>query len=168
MPESRRPLFRATALERYVRRRDRVVLPRTVQPGAVRPLWLALALLLGASGVGAIAPVPDLVPGIVVVTGAGPAETERAAHDAIRIAVAPTDRPRIHAGQAVTIRAQRGESFRATIEQTDGEQAVASLLPTPQRPPDGLLAGVSLTAEIEVGTRPVWTLFIPGAWGHDV
>ena len=63
MPATKRTIFRAAALQRYIEGREKAVLPRFVAPPTFLLLWVMLGLLLTAGAVIALATLAELRPG---------------------------------------------------------------------------------------------------------
>jgi hypothetical protein len=96
-----RPLFRASATERYVQGREETVLPPLIRPRVTRLAWLLLALLVLAGGAAWWAQVPIFVTGSAIVIPS----PESGAADTYALALFPTESlGSLHVGQDVFLR----------------------------------------------------------------
>lgn len=185
MIEGRRQLFRPVAFERYVRGRDRVVLPRYIRPGALTYLWAVLGLVLGAATLAAATPIPERVPGTAIIlapTGDGLSPTR------VVVLIPARYAAEVQPGQTVALRTGRDQLLTATIDGVSGESLspsearqriglgadanAASLessvlaearleLPSGDAPTADLSPGQLIQAQVQIGTRPVWALLSP-------
>lgn len=99
-----RAIFRNSAIQRYIQRRDKDVLPRLVRPPAFVFLWilLSLALLAGALTWQIRVPVYMAVPGVMV-------QDAPTARLQALLFVSPNQRSSIQPGQPVQLRIGTGE-----------------------------------------------------------
>jgi hypothetical protein len=113
-PGGRRPLFRPSALEHYVRSQERAVLPRLVRPGVFGSLWVLFALVaVGAAGAWH-ARVPAWARGTAVVLAAG-------ADGAPTVAAffPPAAASALRPGAALVLEGEAGEALHARVRSVE-------------------------------------------------
>ena len=170
---SQRRLFRAQALEHYAKSREKDVLPRPAAPPVVLVLWGLLGLLVAATILAWQARVPTyaLARGVLM---------QQANGGAMAIIFVPaTTTLHVQAGQPIEVQFNvTGQQFNATIATVEPEVLTPeaararyaltgdlmfvitqpSVVVTAQFQSAGaatLVAGSSLSAEIQVGSRSV-------------
>jgi hypothetical protein len=175
---SRRQLFRKEALEHYARSRERDILPRSVAPPVFLFFWILSGLLLAATLLAWQVQVPTYAAASgFIMQGRQPGGRIQA------LLFVPTNlSPTLHVGQPITLQvALTGQALPGTITTvgtgviTPGEARqryalTGDLALVITRPsvvvtldlgvalPQGVFAGNSLIARVQIGTRSVLTL----------
>lgn len=175
---SRRQFFRKEALEHYARSREKDILPRSVAPPVFLFFWVLLGLLLAATLLAwqVQAPTYAAASGFI-------AQDNQPGGEKQAVLFVPANlSPALRVGQSITLQvALTGQTLPGTITAVEpdvitpdaarqqytltGDLALVITQPSVvvtldlgAALPQGVFAGNSLIAQVQVGTRPVLSL----------
>ena len=151
-PRSSRAVFRAQAVEQYVRTREEVILPRFVSRRAILLLWGALAAITLAAAALLMIRLPVYTSGPVASAGPG------------LLAVSIPERARVRPGQAAFLSGADGPRRFAgrVIATRGGENGVAFVRLAPGAP---ACAPPSCRVDIRIGSPRALEFFALGELG---
>jgi hypothetical protein len=179
---SRRRLFRQEALEHYARSREKDILPRSVAPPVFLFFWMLLGLLLAATLLAWQVQVPTYATASGFIARDRQPRTRPAGGTQAVLFVPTNPSPTLRVGQSLTLEvALTGQTLAGTIttvkpgvitpEEARQQYALtgdlALMITQPSvvvtldlgaTLPQGVFAGNSLIAQVQVGTRSVFSL----------
>jgi hypothetical protein len=179
---SRRQFFRKEALEHYARSREKDILPRSVAPPVFLFFWILLGLLLAATLLAWQVQVPTYAAASGFIAQDGQPGIQPAGETQAVLFVPADLSPTLRAGQSLTLEvALTGQTLAGTITTVrpgvitpdaarqqyalTGDLALVITQPSVvvtlnlgAALPQGIFAGNSLIAQVQVGTRSVLSL----------
>ncbi len=179
---ARRQFFRKEALEHYARSREKDILPRSVAPPVFIIFWILLGLLLAAAGLAWQVQVPTYAAASGFIAQDGQPSAMSAGGTQAVLFVPTNPSPTLHVGQPLTLQlALTGQTLAGTIvlvgtsvltpdEARQQYALTGDLALVVTQPsvvvtlalgaalPQGVFAGNSLIAQVQVGTRSLLSL----------
>jgi len=136
MTTSKRTIYRRSAVQHYLQRRERDVLPRFVSPPIFFFLWVLLGLLLMAGALAWFSRLPVQAFGVGIII-----EPEKASEGAVVLVFAPADqRAKLRPGQTVHLQLSPKEQISSQVASV--EPGITS--PAEARQRYGLKDGLAL------------------------
>ncbi len=178
---SHRQIFRKEALEHYARSRERDILPRSVAPPVFLFFWILLGLLLAATLLAWQVHVPTYGAASGFIRREGQPSTQTNSIQVVLFVPTPPS-PMVRVGQLLTLQvALTGQTLAGTITTIKPgtvtpdearqryaltgdlaliitQPSIVVLLDLGAALPEGVFAGNSLVAQVQVGTRSVLSL----------
>lgn len=175
MAPTQRPLFREQALQKYMQKQDKDVLPRFIAPPLFLFAWILLLLGICACLLAWGTGIPIFVDGEGIV----PAKTNTNKNPTIEVLLPATYASHIHAGAPVllitgeqqnisshVLHAEPGilspsaarQRYGLGATETPTEPSIVLAVATPPELARGTYEGSILRAQVQVGTRRILTL----------
>lgn len=179
-------IYRTEAVRQYVKKNERVALPKLVSPKTIYILWVIAGVLISAGAFGLLAKVPVYASAIAVVVGKDGSSEEGPPALAVLVCLSSEELTRLKSGQRVTFvigksnQSVSGPIFaiepnvlspktvqeRFRLSSGTGSHisepkavALARWRPEPTGPSVDSLIGSVYDARVEVGSRRVISLF---------
>jgi hypothetical protein len=187
MKDTNRSIFRATAVERYIQSREKVVLPHIISPRTFLCLWMLFGLLAMAGFISWLIQIPVLAAGSAVIIEQSRQDYDTRDGDLVVVSFLPPEQhSRLRVGQQMFLRfgtasERLSTSVIAVVPEIISPQAaqqrfalnpgaplavsqpaavaIARLKATSSGLPASIYTGAVYPAEVKVGSRRVISLF---------
>ena len=180
MAKSRRPIFRESALKKYLEKREQDILPQTVSPPFFTYAWIVLVLLLGAGVIAWSTDVPTFTtaPGVITANA-----TARDATQAL-VFFPATNAPKLQAGESIQLQVGANgptstskitSIIPGVISPTDARKrfaldngaaqvitqpSIVAIVGLDKSFPAHTFAGTTINAQVQIGSHSVISQFL--------
>jgi hypothetical protein len=181
MPPSQRPVFREYALQHYLQKREKDILPHFVSPPVFICIWILFCLIVVGGFFAATQKLPIQVTGLGIMLAPGQ-KGASSTGGTVLLFLSPSNAGKVHVGQRSQLQiGQAGPSYSSTIAQVEPglfspndiykryglncstmpiitEPSVVVHIRLASLVSSHLYAGSLVTAQVQIGTQSIFSL----------